>query len=285
MKALVLSSYRPLEFVEAAKPEPCDDELLIRVIACGICGSDVYGYDGSTGRRIPQIIMGHEAAGVVEAVGIAVSGFRPGDRVTFDSTVFCGKCFFCLRGQVNLCDERRVIGVSTPNFRRMGAFAEYITVPARICYHLPDDLRFSHAALIEAVSVAVHAVSLSPITLDDTVVIVGAGMIGFLALQAARLAGAGAIIVGVGPSAQGEFHPEAVRQMKGAGVWLQVNGEAIYATRPREDDRWGRRRHRSVHTVEGSPLCLCHPDEMARSTGDAELGAAEVRLQGHSSGF
>ena len=195
MKALILSGYKQLDIVDIAKPQPADDELLIRIKACGICGSDVHGYDGSTGRRLPPVVMGHEAAGIVEAVGNAVSGFQPGDRVTFDSTVFCGKCYFCLRGQINLCDEREIIGVSTPAFRRMGAFAEYVTVPARISYHLPDNMPFTHAAMIEAVSVAVHAVSLTPIALEDTVVVVGAGMIGLLTLQAALLAGAGRIFV------------------------------------------------------------------------------------------
>lgn len=195
MKALVLSAYKQLDLVNMPPPRTAEDELLIRIAACGICGSDVHGYDGSTGRRLPPIVMGHEAAGVVESVGSAVSNLRPGDRVTFDSTVYCGKCFFCLRGQVNLCDHREVVGVSTPLFRRMGAFAEYVTVPARIAYPLPENMPFAHAAMIEAVSVAVHAVSLTPIALDDTVVVVGAGMIGLLVLQAARLAGAGKIIV------------------------------------------------------------------------------------------
>jgi L-iditol 2-dehydrogenase len=195
MKALLLSAYNQLDIVETSKPEPRHDELLIRISACGICGSDVHGYDGSTGRRIPPIIMGHEAAGFVESVGREVSGFRSGDRVTFDSTIFCGKCFYCSRGQVNLCDHREVIGVSTPNFRRMGAFAEYVTVPARAAYHLPDNLSFVHAALIEAVSVAVHAVSITPIALNDAIVVVGAGMIGLLTLQAALRAGAGRTIV------------------------------------------------------------------------------------------
>ena len=176
-------------------PKPADDELLIRIRACGICGSEVHGYDGSTGRRLPPIVMGHEAAGLVESVGSAVTDFHAGDRVTFDSTVYCGKCFYCLRGQVNLCDNREVIGVSTPGFRRMGAFAEYVAVPARIAYPLPDNMPFPHAAMIEAVSVAVHAVSLTPIALDDTVVVVGAGMIGLLALQAARQAGAGRVFI------------------------------------------------------------------------------------------
>jgi L-iditol 2-dehydrogenase len=195
MKALMLSEYRRLDVVETARPEPAADELLIRIKACGICGSDVHGFDGSTGRRIPPIVMGHEAAGVVEAVGSSVENFRPGDRVTFDSTVYCGQCFYCLRGQVNLCDNREVIGVSTPTFRRMGAFAEFVTVPARIAYALPDAMPFSHAAMIEAVSVAVHAVSLTPIVPGDTAVVVGSGMIGLLTLQAVRHAGAERVFV------------------------------------------------------------------------------------------
>jgi L-iditol 2-dehydrogenase len=195
MKVLLLSAYKQLDIVDMPAPKPAPDELLIRIRACGICGSDVHGYDGSTGRRLPPVVMGHEAAGNVEAVGSAVENFRAGDRVTFDSTVSCGKCFFCLRGQINLCDNREVIGVSTPAFRRMGAFAEFVTVPARIAYPLPDNLSYAHAALIEAVSVAVHAVSLTPIALEDTVVVVGAGMIGLLTLQAVRQAGAGRVFV------------------------------------------------------------------------------------------
>lgn len=195
MKALVLSKYKQLDLSDFPTPQPGNHDLLIRVRACGICGSDVHGFDGSTGRRLPPVVMGHEAAGVVEAIGSAVTGFKPGDRVTFDSTVFCGECFYCRRGQVNLCEHREVIGVSTPEFRRDGAFAEYVSIPARIAYQLPDGMPFEHAAMIEAVSVAVHAVSLTPIALDDTVVVVGAGMIGILALQAALLAGAGRVIV------------------------------------------------------------------------------------------
>ena len=195
MKALLLSAYKELAVHDVPVPHPADDEVLIRIRACGICGSDVHGYDGSTGRRIPPLVMGHEAAGIVEAVGSAVTGFVPGDRVTFDSTVYCGHCFYCRRGLVNLCDNREVVGVSTPLFRRMGAFAEFTAVPARICYRLPDSMPFAHAALIEAVSVAVHATSLTPIALNDTAVVVGAGMIGLLTLQAVRLAGAGRVFV------------------------------------------------------------------------------------------
>jgi len=195
MKALVLTQYKQLDLTEMETPQVGAEDLLIRIHSCGICGSDVHGYDGSTGRRLPPIIMGHEAAGVVEAVGSSVTRFKVGDRVTFDSTVFCGNCFYCRRGQVNLCDNREVIGVSTPEFRRMGAFAEFVSVPERVAYALPDNMPFEYAALIEAVSIAVHAVSLTPIALDDTLVVIGAGMIGLLTLQAALLAGAGRVYV------------------------------------------------------------------------------------------
>jgi L-iditol 2-dehydrogenase len=194
MQALLLTEYRHLEIAEMPTPAPGPGELLIRVRACGICGSDIHGYDGSSGRRIPPLVMGHEAAGTVAGIGAGVTGFREGDRVTFDSTVYCGACFFCRRGDVNLCDNRQVLGVSCGDYRRHGAFAEYVAAPAHICYHLPDALPFEHAAMIEAVSVAVHATNLTPIRLGDSAVVVGAGMIGLLAIQALRRAGCGRII-------------------------------------------------------------------------------------------
>ncbi len=194
MKALVLTDYRKLELQDLPKPDPKPDEVLIRVEACGVCGSDVHGFDGSTGRRIPPLVMGHEAAGTVADIGSQVSGLRVGQRVTFDSTVSCGHCFFCQRGQINLCDNRQVLGVSCGDYRRAGAFAEFVSVPARILYPLPDSLSFEKAAMIEAISVGVHAVALTPIALNDTVTVVGTGMIGLLTLQAAKLAGARRII-------------------------------------------------------------------------------------------
>ena len=112
MKALLLREYKQLELRDVPEPAPAASELQIQVAACGICGSDVHGYDGSSGRRIPPIVMGHEAAGVVAAAGEGVTAFRVGDRVTFDSTVYCGECPYCLRGEINLCDRREVIGVS-----------------------------------------------------------------------------------------------------------------------------------------------------------------------------
>lgn len=194
MKALVLSGYNRFEIQDFPVPEPAEEEVLIAVKACGICGSDVHGMDGSTGRRQPPIIMGHEAAGVVTATGSRVRGYAPGDRVTIDSTISCGRCYYCRAGRINLCDARRVLGVSCDDYRCHGAFAGHIAVPEHILYRIPDDLSFEHAAMVEPVSVAVHAVGITPVRLDDTAVVVGSGMIGLLVVQALRSAGCGLII-------------------------------------------------------------------------------------------
>jgi len=195
MNALILSEYRQFAIEDLPTPAFGPREILIQVAACGICGSDVHGYDGSSGRRIPPIVMGHEAAGVVAAVGAEVTSIAPGDRVTFDSTVYCAKCEFCLRGEVNLCEDRQVVGVSCGEYRRAGAFAEYIAVPEYIVYKLPPSLSFADAAMLEAVSVALHAVKLSQIKGGETALVLGAGMIGLLVLQAARAAGCSRLIV------------------------------------------------------------------------------------------
>jgi len=189
MKALLLSEYRRLELTDVATPKPQPGEVLLRVAACGICGSDVHGYDGSSGRRIPPIVMGHEAAGIVAAVGEGVRGLSEGDRVTLDSTVYCGECANCRRGDINLCDRREVLGVSCGDYRRAGAFAEFVSVPSRIIHKLPDSLPFEDAALLEAVAVALHAVSLAPVEPGSTALVVGAGTIGLLLQQALRVAG------------------------------------------------------------------------------------------------
>ncbi len=195
MQALQLTQYRQLQLVDLPVPRAAPDEVLIQVAACGICGSDVHGYDGSTGRRVPPLVMGHEAAGVIAALGEAVHDYAVGERVTLDSTLSCGTCRFCKMGAVNLCDRREVLGVSCGDYRRNGAFAEYVTVPARIVYRLPDTLGFAEAAMIEAVSVALHAVSLTAPEQGSTALVVGAGMIGLLILQSLRIAGCKKILV------------------------------------------------------------------------------------------
>jgi L-iditol 2-dehydrogenase len=195
MKALVLKQYRQFACEDVPAPEPGPDEVLVAVKACGICGSDVHGMDGSTGRRRPPIIMGHEAAGLILRVGSRVTGWAAGDRVTFDSTIYCGHCAFCRRGLINLCDHRRVLGVSCEDYRQDGAFAELVAVPQHILYRLPEGLAFEHAALVEPFAIALHAIRRAPPTLNDTVVVVGAGMIGLALVQALSRAGCGRLVV------------------------------------------------------------------------------------------
>ena len=194
MKALLLEEYRKLTVTDMPEPEVGARDVLVQIRACGICGSDIHGFDGSSGRRIPPLIMGHEASGVVAGIGSDVTKVNEGDRVTFDSMVSCGECSFCERGEMNLCDDRRVLGVSCDDYRQHGCFAEYAVVPEHIIYSLPDNLSFEHAAMIEPVSVAEHAVKRTPIAKGDTAVVVGTGMIGLLVVQALKAAGCGQII-------------------------------------------------------------------------------------------
>jgi len=194
MKALVHTEPYKFEFKDVPQPRPGDEEILVRVKAVGICGSDVHGYTGQTGRRIPPIIMGHEASGVVEAVGRNARNVAVGDRITFDSTVYCNQCQWCRLGRVNLCDNRKILGVSIPAFRRDGCMAEYVVMPWWITYKLPDTVTFEEAALVEPAAVSMHAARITPIDVNDVVAVVGAGPIGLFAIQAAKVKGAGKVI-------------------------------------------------------------------------------------------
>ncbi len=194
MKALVYTKPYCFEYSDFPDPVVGDDDVLIRVRVCGICGSDVHGFTGKTGRRIPPLIMGHEAAGIVEDMGKDVNGFQRGDRVCFDSTVYCNKCQACRDGRFNYCDKRQVLGVSIPAFKRHGAFAEYLAVPSWIVSKIPDHMSFVQAAFLESASIGTHAANRAPISADDTVVVIGAGTIGLFILQAARLRGAAKVI-------------------------------------------------------------------------------------------
>ncbi|MBN1818860.1 MAG: galactitol-1-phosphate 5-dehydrogenase [Sedimentisphaerales bacterium] len=194
MKALQLVEANRLEYTEVPEPSFGDEDVLIQVKACGICGSDVHGLDGSTGRRQPPLIMGHEASGIIAGVGSGVSGWAEGDRVTFDSTIYCGHCRYCRQGRINLCEDRRVLGVSCDDYRREGAMAEYVAVPQHILYRLPETVGFEQGAMIEALSTAVHAVHRTSLHLNDTAVVVGAGVIGLLVVQVLRASGCGMIV-------------------------------------------------------------------------------------------
>ncbi len=189
MKALLLTAPSTFEFTEVADPLAGAGEVRIDVQACGVCGSDIHGMDGRSGRRIPPIVMGHEAAGIVSGLGEGVTEWKIGDRVTFDSTEFCGECDECARGNFNLCANRRVLGVSCADYRRHGCFAEQVVLPTRILHRIPDTLTFEKAAFAEPVAIALHAVNLAPPAFDEPVVVIGAGLIGLLVIQALKARG------------------------------------------------------------------------------------------------
>ena len=195
MKALLMEKYKKLKFTDFPDPKIKNThDMLIRIKAVAICGSDVHGYDGSTGRRMPPVIMGHEAAGEVVETGKDVKAFKKGDRITFDSTIYCGNCYFCKNGMVNLCESRMVFGVSGNDYHCDGAFAEYLVIPDRIAVPLPEGLPYEEAACTEPAAVAAHAVRLTPIALNETVAVVGSGLIGNLVIQILRASGSGKII-------------------------------------------------------------------------------------------
>lgn len=216
MKSLVLEKYNEFKLCETPIPELKPGWVLIKVEACGICGSDVHGMDGSTGRRQPPVIMGHEASGTIHEVSPEVQGWEKGKRVTFDSTISCGHCFYCQRGEINLCENRRVLGVSCDEYRQNGAFAEFVAVPAHILYEIPANISFEQAAMVEAVSVAVHATAISSVKVNDTAVVIGCGMIGLLCIQALKAAGCSKVIAI-------DQVPEKLELAKDMGANLVIN--------------------------------------------------------------
>lgn len=194
MKALVLEKYNHLVYKDVPDPLIASDEVLVQVKACGICGSDIHGFDGSTGRRLPPLIMGHEASGVIVKTGSDVGGWKAGERVTFDSTVYRLDDWFTRHGLYNLSDNREVMGVSPGTYRRNGAFAEYITIPQHILYRIPENVTFNQASMVEPAAVALHSINISGIKAGDTCIVVGAGMIGTFIIKLLRISGASTVI-------------------------------------------------------------------------------------------
>ncbi len=193
MKGLVYHGPNQLRYEDVADIAPKAGEVLIKPKAVGICGSDVHGYLGLTGRRIPPMIMGHEFSGIVEQLGDGVSNLKVGDRVTAYPVDFCSECEMCRSGSVHMCLHRRQYGVLEVD----GAFADYIAVPAKCCFQLKDDVSFETGSLMEPLAVSYRAVNRAGadrIT-GKTVFMVGTGTIGLLALACVKLLNPAQIIV------------------------------------------------------------------------------------------
>ena len=212
MQALMMTAIKELQIVDLPLPQiEHPDDVLLKVHSVGICGSDLHGYSGESGRRIPPLIMGHEATGEVVTAGAGVKELRPGDRVALQTVRFCGKCTQCLAGNQNLCENRRILGMNEP-----GAYAQYVKWRGECLFKLPEGLSFEQGALAEPLSVAVHAVGLAHFKPYDTVFIVGAGTIGLLALSVLKLIGVSCIIV----SDTSDLRLEVARAM---GAHVTVN--------------------------------------------------------------
>lgn len=196
MKALVFTAPHTFEYRDVPRPEPAPDEVLVEVKACAICGSDVHGSSGENGRRIPPLVMGHEASGTIAQLGEAVQSWAVGDRVTFDSTEYCGHCWFCTHGMHNLCAQRRIVGVACTEYRKNGAMAQYIAVKARTLYALPPTVSFEQGCLVEPFAVGMHAVLRSGLATGQTAAVIGDGTIGLMTLIAAKSQGAQVCISG-----------------------------------------------------------------------------------------
>lgn len=190
MKAAVWYGGKDIRIEDTTKPTVKSHEALVKVRSVGICGSELHAYEGISKRRRPPLIMGHEFSGEISEVGEDAEYLSEGDRVAVDPVIRCGACEQCLRGRGNVCRNLRLTGLHTG-----GAFAEYVSVPARNCHKLSDNVPFEEGSIAEPVSVAVHAVNRTPIRLGDTVAVIGAGIIGLTVLQAAKLAGAARVFV------------------------------------------------------------------------------------------
>jgi 2-desacetyl-2-hydroxyethyl bacteriochlorophyllide A dehydrogenase len=213
MRAAVFPVPEECEIVQREAPAPAEHEALVRVHACGVCGTDAHIYRGRFPARFP-LIAGHEFAGVVEEVGSSVSFLQPGDRVAVDPNIYCGSCRPCRRGLTHLCRNLSAVGVT-----RDGGFATHCVVPARQCHTVTSEMPFEVAALAEPVACCVHGIDRAGIVSGDVVLLLGAGTIGLVLLQLARLQGAALTVVS-------ELDPGKRELAKGLGATRVVDPAA-----------------------------------------------------------
>ena len=185
MQAIVFHGKHQLALEDVPEPKLAPGEVLVQVAACGICGSDLHGYEGHSPRRDRSVplIMGHEFTGRVAALGSEVTGdLAVGERVVVHPQISCGRCRACRAGLTNICPNMSILGIE-----RAGAFAEYVAVPADRLFRLPAHLSDQDGALVETLSIQVHLFQQVPRPLLRTVVVLGAGPQGLFAVQLARL--------------------------------------------------------------------------------------------------
>ncbi|MBX6352770.1 MAG: zinc-dependent alcohol dehydrogenase family protein [Thermoflavifilum sp.] len=224
MQALVLEDVGVLRLKTVADPAPGPGEVLLRVAACGICGTDVHIFQGSPGSApvAPPVVLGHELAGEVIEVGAGVQELRVGDRVAVDPNIYCGRCRFCRDGRPQMCEHLQAVGVT-----RNGGMAELCVVPAASCHRLPEGASWLDGALAEPLACCLHGIERLAPRAGQRALVIGAGFIGLVMVQLLRMYGAGPIVVSepdpkkremaLSLGADSAFHPYAVSR-DGAGV-------------------------------------------------------------------
>lgn len=213
MKANYFLGEKKFELREQKVPEAGPKDVLIRVAACGVCGTDVHIYYGSKGSADvkPPVVLGHEFSGIVEKVGSEVTTVRPGDHVTVDPNIYCGKCHFCQMGKKQMCENLFAIGVN-----RDGGFAEYCLVPETQCYQLDKDVPLKYGAMTEPLACCIHGIDRVKIQSGDTVCVIGGGAIGLIMVQLAKISGASKVVLS---------EPVAMRREIGmeVGAWGTID--------------------------------------------------------------
>ena len=190
MRQAVMTSPGSIEINQVPVPDIKDDEVLVKVMRIGVCGSDIHVFHGKHPYTSYPVVQGHETAGLIEKIGSQVKGFKTGDRVTIEPQVSCGECYPCTHGLYNICDSLKVLG-----FQTTGTASDYFPVPAKKLVKLPDSMDFPYGAMIEPLSVAVRAVKKAGNVEGKKVLVLGAGPIGNLVAQVSRAQGASAVMV------------------------------------------------------------------------------------------
>lgn len=189
MKALVIDSPGQATVREIPYPQPLRDEVVIRVESAGLCGSDTHIFNGTYPAKYP-LVPGHEFSGVIHKIGEGVQNWRVGQRVVVDPNIYCNECYYCLRNEHNMCENQQAVGVT-----RNGGFAEFVAVPVKNIYEIPDILSFDEGALVEPIACVVYALRRLKIEFGNKVIILGAGPMGLLMLKSVIHAGASEAVV------------------------------------------------------------------------------------------
>lgn len=255
MKAAVFYEKRSIVVEEHECRRPNADEVMIRVKAAGVCGTDMHIYAGAEGasKCFPPVVLGHEFAGVVTEVGENVTRVKVGDHVTVDPSIMCGNCLECQKGTPHFCEKYSATGVTYD-----GGFAEYCTVSEKQVYQLKEDVSFEEAAMCEPVGCCVHGIDRANIKAGDVVLIIGGGTIGLIMLQLAKLSGAATVIVS---------EPIEVKRKKA------IELDADYAVNPLEENMFDIMKRNQIYKINVVIECVGRENTMKDAIKYAGRGA------------